>query len=538
MLPKQIRFLHPYLHFTGLLLMVVGLPFSLLLMSLSQFFIVGNWILEADFKTKWERFKSNKIAWMLCGIFILLLPGLLWTNNINDGLKLIRINLPFLIYPFFLSSSVPLKKSWYELLLKLSFVSVFLATLACSFIGLPQWLNGEFSDIRQISIFISHIRFALLIDLSILIGIWIIGNKGIQVKTHEKWLIVGIIIWMVVFLFILQSLTGIAILFFILALWGSTFLLKNYSLKKAILFFLIPVSLLAGLFFQLSASWDKYHTPDSKYSAPLKSLTRMGNAYTHQLDIIENGHYVNSYVCEKELRTSWNTRSKTSLDSNDQKGHQTYTTLVRFLNSKGLNKDAEGVFMLSEREVHYIEQGIANVNYTGLWGIRMRLYQMFWELDYNQRGGTAPIGYTVMMKLEFWETALHIILQHPISGVGTGDVTDAFKEEYSKSNSWLNEKWRLTSHNYYLYIAVALGIPGLIAFLILITLPFIRTFKKSPYLPLTLFWGIALISMLTEDTLNTQAGASFVAFFYCFFLFSRPNIKSTSSTSSSISSED
>jgi len=538
MLPKQIRFLHPYLHFTGLLLMVVGLPFSLLLMSLSQFFIVGNWILETDFKTKWERFKSNKIAWMLCGIFILLLPGLLWTNNINDGLKLIRINLPFLIYPFFLSSSVPLKKSWYELLLKLSFVSVFLATLACSFIGLPQWLNGEFSDIRQISIFISHIRFALLIDLSILIGIWIIGNKGIQVKTREKWLIVGIIIWMVVFLFILQSLTGIAILFFILALWGSTFLLKNYSLKKAILFFLIPVSLLAGLFFQLSASWDKYHTPDSKYSAPLKSLTRMGNAYTHQLDIIENGHYVNSYVCEKELRTSWNTRSKTSLDSNDQKGHQTYTTLVRFLNSKGLNKDAEGVFMLSEREVHYIEQGIANVNYTGLWGIRMRLYQMFWELDYNQRGGKAPIGYTVMMKLEFWETALHIILQHPISGVGTGDVTDAFKEEYSKSNSWLNEKWRLTSHNYYLYIAVALGIPGLIAFLILITLPFIRTFKKSPYLPLTLFWGIALISMLTEDTLNTQAGASFVAFFYCFFLFSRPNIKSTSSTSSSISSED
>lgn len=536
MLPNQIRFLHPYLHFTGLLLMVVGLPFSLILMSLSQFFIVGNWILEADFKTKWERFKSNKIAWMLCGIFILLLPGLLWTNNFNDGLKLIRINLPFLIYPFFLSSSVPLKKSWYELLLKLSFASVFLATLVCSFIGLPHWLHGEFSDIRQISIFISHIRFALLIDLSILIGIWIIGNKGIPVKRVEKWLILGIVMWMVVFLFILQSLTGIAILFFILALWGSSFLLKNYSLKKAILLFLIPVSILLGLFLQLSASWDKYHTPDSKYSAPLKSLTPQGNAYTHQLDIIENGHYVNSYVCEKELRDSWSNRSKTSLDSNDQKGHQIYTTLVRFLNSKGLNKDAEGVSTLSEIEVQYIERGIANVNYTGLWGIRMRLYQMFWELDYNQRGGKAPIGFTVMMKLEFWKTAFHIILQHPILGVGTGDVTDAFKEEYSKSNSWLNDKWRLTSHNYYLYIAVALGIPGLIVFLILIILPFITTIKKSPYLPLTLFWGIALISMLTEDTLNTQAGVSFVAFFYCFFLFSRPNIKSISSSSGS--SED
>lgn len=538
MLPKQIRFLHPYLHFTGLLLMVVGLPFSLLFMSLSQFFIVGNWILEAGFKEKWGRFKSNKTAWMLCGIFILLLPGMLWTNNINDGLKLIRINLPFLIYPFFLSSSAPLKKSWYELLLKLSFVSVFLATLACSFIGLPQWLNGEFSDIRQISIFISHIRFALLIDLSILIGIWIVGSKSIQLKAIERWLMVVVIIWMFLFLFILQSLTGIAILLFLLTIWGITFLFNNYSLKKAIFFLSIPVFLLIGLCFQLASSWKNYHTPDSKYSAPLTSLTRMGNTYTHNFDIIENGHYVNSYVCVEELRTSWKSRSKLCIDSNDNKGHLTYTTLVRFLNSKGLNKDAEGVFSLSEREVHFIEQGIANVNYTGLWGIRMRLYQMFWELDYNQRGGKAPIGYTVMMKLEFWKTAVNIIRQHPFAGVGTGDVTDAFKKEYSKSNSWLNEKWRLTSHNYYLYTAVALGIPSLIVFLVLITLPFIQTFKKSPYLPLTLFWGIALISMLTEDTLNTQAGVSFVAFFYCFFLFSRPIKRSISADSVSTSSEN
>ena len=61
---------------------------------------------------------------------------------------------------------------------------------------------------------------------------------------------------------------------------------------------------------------------------------------------------------------------------------------------------------------------IANVNYTGLWGIRMRLYQLFWELDYNQRGGKTPIGYSVMMKLEFWKTAVNIIRDHPISDLG------------------------------------------------------------------------------------------------------------------------
>ena len=537
MLPKQLRFLHPYLHFTGLLLMVVGLPFSLLLMSLSQFFVVGNWILEADFKTKWIRFKSQRMAWMLCGIFILLLPGLLYTQNMNDGLKLVRINLPFFIFPFFLSSSLPLKKSWYELLLKLSFLSVFLASLACAFIGLPHWLNGEFSDIRQISIFISHIRFALLIDLSILIGFWILKFKPIQTQSIERWLIGIAIAWMIIFLFILQSLTGIAILLLMLIIGGISFVFKTYSLKRAFLFLSIPILLFTGVFFLISNSWNHYHTPNSIYSKPLALKTKLGNSYSHNFDIIENGHYINSYVCELELRNSWKLRSKLCIDSNDNKGHLTYSTLIRFLNSKGLNKDAEGVMTLSDKEVHFIEKGIANVNYTGLWGIRMRLYQLFWELDYNQRGGVSPIGYSVMMKLEFWKTAFNIIKQHPILGVGTGDVTDAFKEEYSKSNSWLNEKWRLTSHNYFLYTAVAIGIPGLIAFLILIITPFILTFRKSNYFPLTLFFGIAMISMLTEDTLNTQAGTSFVAFFYCFFLFSRPNIKSTSS-SSSISSED
>jgi hypothetical protein len=538
MLPKQLRFLHPYLHFTGLLLMVVGLPFSLLLMSLSQFFVVGNWILEADFKTKWARFKSNKPAWLLCGIFILLLPGLLYTQNMNDGLKLVRINLPFFIFPFFLSSSAPLKKSWYELLLKLSFLSVFLASLACAFIGLPHWLNGEFSDIRQISIFISHIRFALLIDLSILIGLWILKFNPIPTKAIERWLIGIAIAWMLVFLFILQSLTGIAILLLLLLIGGISFVFKTYSLKRAVLFLSIPVLLFIGIFLLLNNSWKHYHTPDPKYSKPLALTTKLGNSYSHNFDIIENGHYINSYVCELELRDAWKLRSKLCIDSNDNKGHLTYSTLIRFLNSKGITKDAEGISSLSDKEVHFIEQGIANVNYTGLWGIRMRLYQLFWELDYNQRGGKSPIGYSVMMKWEFWKTSVNIIRNNPISGVGTGDVTDAFKEEYTTSNSWLNEKWRLTSHNYYLYIAVALGIPGLIIFLILISAPFILTVSQSPYFPLTIFFWIAIISMLTEDTLNTQAGASFVAFFYCFFLFSRPIIKSISSSSSSTSSED
>ncbi len=512
--------------------MVAGLPFSLLLMSLSQFFIGGNWILEGHYKEKLNRFKSNKSAWLLCGIFLMLLPGLIWTNNWNDGLKLIRINLPFLIFPFVLASSQPLKKTWYELLLKLSIVSVFLASIACIIWGLPLWLNGELSDIRNISVFISHIRFALLIVLSILIGVWMLSSRKIPLKQVERLLLIFILIWLTTFLFILQSLTGIGILLFISLFWGGITIWKKYSHKKAILLFSIPFIFFLITIWQGLTVWKEYSTPSSIYSSTAPTKTIRGNIYTHDFSILENGNYVFSFVCDKELRNAWEKRSRLSIDSSDGKGNQTYITLLRFLNSKGLKKDQDGVNALSDLEVRYIEKGVANVHYTGLWGIRMRFYQLLWELDYNRRGESNPAGHTVVMKLEFWKNSFRIIDQNLLKGVGTGDVSDSFKQEYQRNASWLDPSWWMTSHNHYLYIAVALGIPGLLLFLMCFFLP---VFKQSRpiYTPLVLFFCIAVISMLTEDTLTTQAGVSFIAFFYCFFLFSRP-VEIGSSSSSSI----
>ena len=536
MLPKQLRFLHPYLHYIGLLLMVAGLPFNLLLMSLSQFFIGGNWILEGNYKEKWQRFRSNKNAWWLIGIFLMLLPGMLWTSNINEGLKLIRIDLPFLIYPFVLASIPPLKQRWYDALLKLFLLSVTLATIACAAIGLPRWMNGELSDIRQISLFISHIRFALLIALSILMGVWMLYSNKVQLRTFERWGIAIMIVWMSVFLFILQSLTGIAILLVIALIWGISSVWKRFSLPIALFIYSLPIIAMSLVAWQGYRAWEKYSTPNPIYTQTLPSKTIRGNTYTQDRSLIENGHYVNSFVCDTELREAWQHRSQLSLDSADAKGHSAYMTLIRFLNSKGLRKDKEGVEALSEREVRFVEQGVANVNYTGLWGIKMRFYQLLWELDYKKRGGNKPVGHTIMMKLEFWKTALSIIQEHPFTGVGTGDIADSFKAKYKESSSWLDPQWWMTSHNHYLYILVGFGIPGLLAFVLFFFGPFLRV-RKQGYLPMTFFFSIAAFSMLTEDTLTTQAGVSFVAFFYCLFLFARPlNNTSEASSSSSDSS--
>jgi hypothetical protein len=48
--------------------------------------------------------------------------------------------------------------------------------------------------------------------------------------------------------------------------------------------------------------------------------------------------------------------------------------------------------------------------------------------------------------------------------------------------------------------------------------PFIKNHGRIPFLFLV-FQGIVLLSMLNEDTLETQAGVTFYAFFNAFFWF-------------------
>jgi O-antigen ligase len=126
-------------------------------------------------------------------------------------------------------------------------------------------------------------------------------------------------------------------------------------------------------------------------------------------------------------------------------------------------------------------------------------------------------GHSLTMRLYFWKAALHVIKAHPVFGVGTGDVQNAINEAYEETGSPLNITWRKRPHNQFITITVALGITGLIIFLFALFYPPIRYRKWIPalYWP---FFIIAVLSFLTEDTLETQAGLTFFAVFNSLFI--------------------
>ena len=103
---------------------------------------------------------------------------------------------------------------------------------------------------------------------------------------------------------------------------------------------------------------------------------------------------------------------------------------------------------------------------------------------------------------------------------GTGDIVDAYKTQYEKMNSDLAPKYRLRAHNQYLTFAATFGIFGLLYFIFTLIYPMRVLNKTRDFLYVT-FWITAVLSMITEDTLETQAGVTFFAFFNCLYLFAR-----------------
>ncbi len=505
---------HSSVYFFALSLMMAGLPLSVFLMSISQFILAANWLIEGNVKQKFQKFFKNKAALALSSLFLIHIAGLLYTTDFNYALKDLRIKLPLLVLPLILSTTENLKRKKFNYLLLIFIVSV----LAGTFVSTYVFLRNEYVDIRQISVFISHIRFSLMICIAVFIlGYFIFKDKNFNLK--QKILFVVVFLWLVFFLFIMESITGVVLMLCVSLMLLFTVILnfKNIWLRFASLLLIILIPLLSFMYiFSVIKDFRKINSVDF---SKLERYTSHGNPYYHDTlsNQFENGNHVWLYVSWEELQNAWNVRSGIKFDRLDLKKQEIRYTLVRFLTSKGYRKDADGVSKLTDDEVKMVERGLCNVNYSKKISIKPRIEQILWEYE-NYRNNSNPNGHSVMMRLEYWKASVGIIKDNWLIGVGTGDMNIAFKDYYNKTKSLLEEKSRLRSHNQYLSIFVGLGMIGFLVFIFSLFYPPFVTKKFGDYYYLV-FFTVVILSMISEDTIESQAGLSFYAFLNSFFLF-------------------
>lgn len=508
------------IYFFGLILLAAAMPLSVFLMSVSQIILLASWLISGNIFDKTKTVFQNSVVAVLVSIYFMHLAGGFYSTDHDYFFRDIRIKLPLLILPVIIFSSPKISVQWLERVLVIFILATFVSTITSMgvyFDLLPH--KKPVKDIRDISVFVSHIRFSLFICLSIFFSAYFIivcWNKNNFLKAITWSLL---IIWFVVFLYILEAMTGMGILIivtFILLIY-YIFKQKNILIKTVAVFTILAASLTT--FYYIKSESEKIFRPQTIQVNSLAKTTVNGNPYQHcaECQDQENGNLVWNYFCEPELAMAWNKRSRISYAGKDLAGNDLKYTLVRFLTSKGLRKDSAGVFALTNNEINFVENGIANVEYQKLGSLKIRLHKTIMEY-HNYKIGKNPTGSSMMQRIEYWKAGMNIFNQNFWFGVGTGDVQKAFDNEYNRINSPLSKQWRLRAHNQYLTIALTFGLTGLLFFMFSLIYPIVKLNMKTNYLYIV-FFIIVIISMLTEDTLETQAGVTFYAFFNTLVLY-------------------
>ncbi len=516
----------PNRHITlaGYILVAVSFPLSVFGMSLGIIILAGNWIVDGHFRQKYEAAIHQKAFLLILSVYLIHVLWLVNTSDIHYGLADLRVKLPLLVIPLIAATGYKLTY-WERKTIMVFFILGLLVSALISLLVLTGRLPVNVTDARQASLFVSHIRLALMINLALFSAFWYLNDKGQELFRHEKIFFVVSIVLLILYIFILKSFTGI-ILFLILdflTLGGIAG--RNKKLRKFIfpaMFFL--ALMVAGYLVSAVSRYCHVYVDEMRHP---DSLTRQGNLYENDLHsrILENGHYVFLSVCEKEMKEEWNKRSSFGYDGTDKKNQQIRFTLMRYLTSKGLKKDAEGVKALTDKDIHNIESGLANYIYADKWRLYPYVYQVIWEIDVYRKGAN-PSGHSVTQRIVYLEAAWDIIRQHPWLGVGTGNVKQAFAEEYAANLNFMAPEWRKRAHNQFVTFWIAFGLPALLWILYAIYQPVVSGWKKGGYAA----WVFALIftlSMFNEDTLETLAGATFFAFFYALYFIMEARTEET-----------
>jgi O-Antigen ligase len=512
---KQI---HEQVYYYTLILIAISLPLSIFATSMFQIVLVINWVVEGQLGEKWKRAAGNRALQVFLLLYLMHLVGLLWSSDLAYGLKDMRIKLPLLLLPLIVVTSGPLLKQQLHRILLFFSLGVFVASMASVF-KLVGWLPGEVQDYRDLSIFMSHIRFSLMIVLALLISVYFLFVLRNSITRFERFLYMGILIWFPIFLGLLKSLSGIVIG----GLLGFFLLLRLvFEIRDRVIRFMVLVPVLMIPLFSiiyLGHSVNKFYNFEELNVTELDSLTILGNPYVHvpEKTAVENGHYTWVYVCEKELEEEWNQVSALDYGGRTSNGNSLRVTLIRYLSSRGLRKDAAGFSQLTEHEIRAIERGTANYIYLERFKLYPRIYEVIWEID-SYKSGKNPNEKSLVQRYLYLDAGWKIAKKHLLFGVGNGDVRTTFKEHYESINSPLKEKWRRRAHNQFLTFLISFGIPGLLICIAALLAPLFLAGKKRSFLA-TGFLILILLSMLNEDTLETACGAVFVAFFYALFMF-------------------
>ncbi len=511
MLEKVIPHRYIYLFFLSILLF--GISTGKIFMSIGTIGISVNWLFEGGFENKLKRIKAYHWAPLILSFtFILYLFWLVKTNNYDDAFKELIIKLPLLSLPIVVGTSRSFNNKELKLLLIVFFSGLLLSTIISLMIYLgimpPKKNTGNFRDISR---FMSHIRFSLLVAFTSVLSLYFV----VYTKIKRKLIFVGITIWLFCILLLLQSITGLIAWLLssgLILLWSRS----NFTKKAYYLGFLWLTSVVILATYSYSVINDFYHV-----KTDVVNIADPEKKYIHNLGDLEteNGYYLWINIVPEECKRSWNEVSNYSFEGTDNLGNSIKYTLYRYMTSKGLKKDAAGFSELKPKDILNVEKGMTTINeYNGL---KKRIREILLEINLFVNYGESNY-HSFSQRLVFTKTGINIIKNNFWTGVGIGEVKSVIEKQYKQNNYGLSKENQQGIHTQFVTLFITFGIVGFSLWIISVIYPMFYIIKNIRPLYFS-FISIIFIGFMSDDMLERQAGVAIFIVINSILLFALNN---------------
>ena len=134
----------------------------------------------------------------------------------------------------------------------------------------------------------------------------------------------------------------------------------------------------------------------------------------------------------------------------------------------------------------------------------------YYKLTHGDKSG--EIG--DINRLMSYDIASKIIMQHPWTGVGTGDMLAEMKQGYDKWYPGVKEENKLLPHNQFLIVALGCGLPATLLFAIWVFMPLVGMGRNRQSFFFFMVWLVLFLQLMIEPVLEVQYGV----FLYLFFM--------------------
>lgn len=510
--------LHEWIWYGSLCILVVMMPLSRYIATVSLIIMAANWIAQGRFRERFSIFLADKPAVALSLIYGLNVIGLLWSKDLHYALfNDLLHKLPILILPvIFATSPVPGVKQ-IRLLLFLFIASVFAASL----IGFFDRIFFSNHDFRDASPFIIGLYYSMLLILAAFQLPSLIRQTSNKLSHYRAGLAISA--WLIFYLFYLRSLSGIASFAGVILLLLITWLAreKRIAVRVTVITLMVLITVVTARSFIKIC--HETHRENEIDLTNLPATTERGNYYHHDTAALirENGNLVWIYIAETELKDAWNEISELDFDGTDLSGMSLKYTLFRYMSSKGLKKDADGFSQLDADDISAVERGITNYRNTKRPGFLIRVHnEMTGLYIYRKTENREPSSGSFTERLDQWSASWQAFKRYPLFGWGTGSILMAVDYGFEKNGSPLVGR-KMKPHNQYLYILLTLGITGLIFYIGLYSFA-VRKNGLHKILLYRIFIVVFAINFLANNSFEDQLGQNPFVFFTLFYIYFYP----------------